>query len=64
MMPRVFRDNNGFLILSDLEIYKQMEANGQDKDYNKIDDDTLLFNRNWPLTERNKGKSFQEFIKR
>jgi len=64
------RDVYGLLILNDLEWYK---ADGEGripalrmggKYGDGEEDDTLLFSRNWPMTESNKGRCFLDFIKR
>lgn len=65
-LPIRFRDENNFLIISDLEVYKNgdLDTLAPRRPAPRSTKDSLLFSRNWPMTEKNKGKSFQEFIRR
>ena len=64
------RDKDGLLILTNLESTKRLlDPNyDPDKEYRDEDEDeeeeanTLLFNRNWAITEPRTGPSFREFI--
>ena len=70
--PFFTRDQDNLRILEDLEIYKDALGGKKDefsqesprKSRAPDKDDVLLFSRNWPLTEKNKGMSLQEFILR
>ncbi len=65
--PIPTRDRDGLRILDNLEVLRaKLDAAAPDKkrSLSHEEGETLLFERNWPLTEPNKGKNFQEFIKR
>ena len=63
------RDKDGLLIIPNLESMKKyMDPRyGDDgtllgKEDENEDDNTMLFNRNWAITEPRTGPSFKEFI--
>ena len=63
------RDKDGLLILTNLESMRKYvdpsyceNACSEDSYCYEDEDDTLLFNRNWAITEPRTGRSFKEFV--
>ncbi len=67
-----FRDQYGLLFLRNLEVFKQdlgeldfkEKWSERRKEEDKNHECRMIFSRNWPMTEENKGRDYREFISR
>ena len=65
--PFLTRDGDGLKILGGLEVYRRWVDDDGGRSGNRCEGedgwrDEMLFKRNWPMTEKNKARSLQEFI--